>query len=213
MDEIIDRILKAPPLQRWGGLAGVLVLITLLNFFFMVRPEFSILESQAAQQRVLDSQLQEKSEIAQNLNERRREMDVLQQKLDEALAELPESADLDELLAQLNEIGRKSGLEISAVEPTPEEPAQIYMKIPIKMALTGNYHEIATFLQSMANLRRIVNVNNIQLGSPVLKSEKVVLNSSFVATTFRFLDPKTQQAQQPGEKAAPKRKASSGAGE
>jgi type IV pilus assembly protein PilO len=190
MDEIIDKVLKAPPLQRWGGLAAALVVLTILNFVLLVRPELATLESQGAQQRVLDSQLQEKSEIAQNLNERRREMDVLQQKLDEALAELPESADIDELLAQLNEIGRKSGLEISAVEPTAEESAQIYVKIPIKMALTGNYHEIAMFLQSLANLRRIVNVNNIQLGSPSLKSEKVVLNSSFVATTFRFLDPK-----------------------
>lgn len=192
MDEIIDRVLKAPPLQRWGGLAAVLVLLTILNAFLMVRPELGTLEGQAAEQRQLDSQLQEKSEIAQNLNERRREMDVLQQKLDEALAELPESADLDELLAQLNEIGRKSGLEIAAVEPAPEESAQIYVKIPIKMVLTGNYHEVAMFLQSLATLRRIVNVNNIQLGSPILRSEKVVLNTSFVATTFRFLDQKSQ---------------------
>ena len=199
MDEIIDKVLKAPPLQRWGGLAAALVILTILNFVLMVRPELATLESQAAQQRVLDSQLQEKSEIAQNLNERRREMDVLQQKLDEALAELPEAADLDELLAQLNEIGRKSGLEISAVEPAPEESAQIYVKIPIKMALTGNYHEIAMFLQSLANLRRIVNVNNIQLGSPTLKAEKVVLNTSFVATTFRFLDPKAAAKDKKGK--------------
>lgn len=192
MDELIERVLKAPPLHRWGGLAGLLVLITVLNYFLLVSPEATKLEQQAAQQRQLDSQLQEKSEIAQNLNERRREMDVLQQKLDEALSELPESADLDELLAQLNEIGRKSGLEISTVEPTPEETAQIYVKIPIKMVLTGNYHEVAMFLQSLANLRRIVNVNNIQLGSPTLRAEKVVLNTSFVATTFRFLDPKAQ---------------------
>ena len=201
MDEIIDKVLKAPPLQRWGGLAALLVLLTLANFFFFVKPEFGVLEAQVSQQRQLDSQLQEKSEIAQNLNERRREMDLLQQKLDEALSELPESADIDELLAQLNEIGRKSGLEISAVEPTAEEAAQIYVKIPIKMALTGNYHEIAMFLQSLANLRRIVNVNNLQLGSPKLNSEKVVLNSSFVATTFRFLDPKTAAQ---GKKGSPK---------
>ena len=71
MDEIIDRVLKAPPLQRWGGLAGLVVLITLLNFFLLVRPEFATLEQQAAQQRALDTQLQEKSEIAQNLNELR----------------------------------------------------------------------------------------------------------------------------------------------
>ena len=106
MDEIIDKVLKAPPLQRWGGLAAIMVLLSIANFFFMVRPELDTLEQQAVQQRQLDTQLQEKSEIAQNLNERRREMDVLQQKLDEALSELPEAADLDELLGQLNEIGR-----------------------------------------------------------------------------------------------------------
>jgi len=202
MDELINNVLKAPPLYRWGGLAVVLLLVTLANFFFFVRPELDALESQAAQQRQLDTQLQEKSEIAQNLNERRREMDVLQQKLDEALSELPEAADIDELLAQLNEIGRKSGLEISTVEPSAEEPAQIYVKIPIKMAVSGNYHEIAMFLQELANLRRIVNVNNIQLGAPTLKSEKVVLTSSFVATTFRFLDQKAQA----GDKNKPKDK-------
>ena len=75
------------------------MLITLANYFLLVSPEHDQARGQAAQQRQLDSQLQEKSEIAQNLNERRREMDVLQQKLDEALSELPESADLDELLA------------------------------------------------------------------------------------------------------------------
>ena len=192
MDELIERVLKAPPLQRWGGLAAALVLITVLNYFLLISPELTKIEQQVSRQRALDTQLQEKSEIAQNLNERRREMDVLQQKLDEALSELPESADLDELLAQLNEIGRKSGLEISTVKPTPEEAAQIYVRIPIKMVLTGNYHEVAMFLQSLANLRRIVNVNNIQLGSPTVKAEKVVLNTSFVATTFRFLDPKAQ---------------------
>jgi len=203
MDEIIDKVLKAPPLQRWGGLAAAVVLLTVANFFFMISPELSKLDAQTAQQRQLDTQLQEKSEIAQNLNERRREMDVLQQKLDEALSELPEAADLDELLGQLNEIGRKSGLEITSVEPAPEESAQIYVKIPIKMALTGNYHEIAMFLQSLANLRRIVNVNNIQLGSPTMKAEKVVLNTSFVATTFRFLDPKAQAAEKDKKKATP----------
>ena len=201
MDEIIDKVLKAPPLQRWGGLAGVLVLVTILNFLLVVRPEFATLEGQAAQQRVLDSQLQEKSEIAQNLNERRREMDVLQQKLDEALSELPEESDVDGLLAGLNDVGRKSGLEIASVEPTPEQPAQIYVKIPIRMSVTGNYNEVALFLQEVANMRRIVNVNNIRLGSPQVRSEKVVLNADFIATAFRFLDANTAKAMADKQKA------------
>jgi type IV pilus assembly protein PilO len=188
MEELINRLLKAPPLYRWGGLAAAVVLLTLANFLLFVNPVEGAIGQQQARQRQLDAQLQEKSEIAQNLNERRREMDVLQQKLDEALSELPEQADVDELLAQLNEVGRKSGLEISTVEPTPEQPAQIYVKIPIKMSVTGNYNEVALFLQEVANMRRIVNVNNLRLDTPQVKLEKVVLTADFIATAFRFLD-------------------------
>jgi type IV pilus assembly protein PilO len=194
MDELINRVLKAPPLYRWGGLAVAIVLLTVANFLFFVNPVEAAIAQQQARQRALDAQLQEKSEIAQNLNERRREMDVLQQKLDEALSELPEQADVDELLAQLNDVGRKSGLEIATVEPTPEQPAQIYVKIPIRMSVTGNYNEVALFLQEVANMRRIVNVNNIRLGSPQVRNEKVVLNADFIATAFRFLDQNAAKA-------------------
>jgi type IV pilus assembly protein PilO len=195
MDELINRLLKAPPLYRWGGLAAAVVLVTVANFLLFVNPVETSIGQQQSRQRQLDSQLQEKSEIAQNLNERRREMDVLQQKLDEALSELPEQADVDELLAALNDVGRKSGLEISTVEPTTEEPAQIYVKIPIKMSVTGNYNEVALFLQEVANMRRIVNVNNLRLSTPQVRSEKVVLTADFIATAFRFLDQKAAAAE------------------
>jgi type IV pilus assembly protein PilO len=203
MDELIDKLLKAPPLFRWGGLAVAVVLLTLANFLFLVNPVEGNIAQQQGRQRALDAQLQEKSEIAQNLNERRREMDVLQQKLDEALSELPEQADVDELLAQLNDVGRKSGLEISTVEPTPEQPAQIYVRIPIRMSVTGNYNEVALFLQEVANMRRIVNVNNIRLGTPQVRNEKVVLNADFVATAFRFLDEKATKAAADKQKGTP----------
>jgi type IV pilus assembly protein PilO len=201
MDELINRLLKAPPLYRWGGLAAGVVLLTLGAFLLFVSPVEGNITQQQARQRALDAQLQEKSEIAQNLNERRREMDVLQQKLDEALSELPEESDVDGLLASLNDVGRKSGLEIASVEPTPEQPAQIYVKIPIRMSVTGNYNEVALFLQEVANMRRIVNVNNIRLGSPQVRSEKVVLNADFIATAFRFLDANTAKAMADKQKA------------
>ena len=194
MDELINRLLKAPPLYRWGGVAVAVVLITLANFLLFVNPVEGAITGQQVRQRLLDAQLQEKSEIAQNLNERRREMDVLQQKLDEALSELPEEADVDELLAQLNDVGRKSGLEIATVEPTAEQPAQIYVKIPIRMSVTGNYNEVALFLQEVANMRRIVNVNNLRLSTPTVRAEKVVLTADFIATAFRFLDQATAKA-------------------
>ena len=188
MDRYLDRIVKAPLGVKLGGLVAAIVVLSALNFFLVVTPVEDRIEQQASQQRQLDLQLAEKNEIAQNLNERRREMDVLEQRLAEALSELPEQKDVDELLAQLNDIGKKSGLVISRVEPGAEAKGEFFSRIPVKMNVSGNFHEVATFLQEVAHMRRIVNVTNIELQSPTLKNEKVVLQSSFLATTFRFVD-------------------------
>lgn len=195
MDKYLDRIVKAPPAVKFGGLAALVVLMTAANFFFVIQPLEEQMEQQVAEQRRLDLELAEKSEIAQNLNERRREMDVLEQKLAEALTELPENKDVEELLAQLNDIGKKSGLEIARVEPGPETVGggDFFARIPIKMVVSGNYHEIAMFLQQVSTMRRIVNVNNIKLDGAKVKNEKVVLNSSFLATTFRFVNTKSAE--------------------
>ncbi|AKJ06651.1 Type IV pilus biogenesis protein PilO [Archangium gephyra] len=167
-----------------------MVLLTAANFFFGIQPLEVEMERQQAEQRKLDLELAEKSEIAQNLNERRREMDVLEQRLAEALTELPENKDIEELLAQINDIGKKSGLEIARVEPGPETVGggDFFARIPIKVVVSGNYHEIAMFLQEVSTMRRIVNVNNIKLDGAKVKNEKVMLNSSFLATTFRFVN-------------------------
>jgi type IV pilus assembly protein PilO len=192
MEQYLDKIAKAPAGIKYGGLAGAVIALTALNFFLLVQPTEDKIKAQVEQRRKLDNDLGEKSEIAQNLNERRREMDVLEQKLAEALTELPENKDVEELLAQLNDIGKKAGLEIARVEPGPETVGggDFFARIPIKMVVSGNYHEIAMFLQEMANMRRIVNVNNIKLDGATLKNEKVVLQSSFLATTFRFIETK-----------------------
>jgi type IV pilus assembly protein PilO len=189
MDKYLDRFLKVPAAVKFGGLAGAVVLLTALNFFLVIQPLETSIAAKAAEQRKLDLQLAEKTAIAQNLNEHRREMDVLEQRLAEALTELPEQKDVDELLAQLNDIGKKAGLVIARVEPGAESKGEFFARIPVKMSVSGNFHEVATFLQEVAHMRRIVNVNNLSLTSPSVKNEKVVLQSNFMATTFRFLDP------------------------
>jgi type IV pilus assembly protein PilO len=188
MNKLLDQIQKAPLNQRIGGVVGIAVLLTVLNFLLMVQPEQDAMEGNQNSLRALEAQLAEKQAIAQNLGERRREMDVLEQRLAEALTELPERKDIDELLSQLNDIGKKAGLQISKVEPGQETATGFFSRIPIKMSVLGNYHEIAMFLQEVSNMRRIVNVNNIKLTEPKMRNDKVVLGSEFMATTFRFLD-------------------------
>lgn len=189
MEKYLESFAKAPPTTRYGGLAAVVVLLTAANYFLAIQPVSEQITRQESEQRTLDLQRAEKQEIANNINERRREMEVLEQRLSMALSELPERPDVDELLAQLNDAGRKANLEISLVEPGNEAQDNGVGKLPIKMSVAGNYHEIVMFLQEVGGLRRIVNVQDITLDSPKLSNEKVVLKASFVATTFRFLDP------------------------
>ena len=194
MEKLLERINKAPTPIKAGVMAAVVVILTASNYFFLVSPEEDRIAQLEQTKGQLEVQLAEKKEIAQNLTERRKELDSLDQQLQEALTELPERKDIDELLAQLNDVGKKSGLEIAQVAPGTETNANFYAQIPIKMTVSGNYHEIALFMQEIANMRRIVNVNNIKLGQAAMKGEKVVLTSDFLATTFRFVD----QGQKPG---------------
>lgn len=190
MDKYLDQIVKAPLGVKLGGLLAAVALITAANFFLFIQPLEEKISAQHGERRKLERDLAEKSEIAQNLNERRREMDLLEQKLAEALTELPENKDVEELLAQLNDVGKKSGLEIARVEPGAETVGggEFFARIPIKMSVSGSFHEVAVFFQEVANMRRIVNVSNIRLDNPARKNEKMVLQSSFLATTFRFVE-------------------------
>lgn len=199
MEQFIDNIVKASLPAKAGGIAGIVIALTALNFFFLVQPDEDQISQQVSTIHSLEQQLAEKQEIAQNLNERRREMEVLEQKLAEARTELPENLDMDDLLAQLNDEGKKAGLVIASVEPGNEAPAQFFAKIPIRMTVHGNYHEVAMFMQEVSQMRRIVNVSDIHLGTPTLVNQKVVLNSDFLATTFRFLDHAKKQGDKKGQ--------------
>jgi len=198
MDRLIEQISKAPLAAKLGVLAAIVLSLTALNYFVfgipLLGPSVSDLEdkiarSQAEQRRV-DNDLIEKTAIANNLNQFRRERELLEQRLQEALAELPEEKKIDELLELFQERARKAGLEISSIEPQPEVNEGFYARVPINMAVSGNYHEIVTFFDSLARLRRIVNVNNITFEAPKDSNGKVILNGRFLVTTFMFVQPK-----------------------
>ena len=125
MDQILDAIAKAPVAAKVGVVAAIVVLLTALNYFVFSIPTFgsSISEIEQriartdAEQERLDNDLIEKTAIANNLNQFRREKELLEQRLQEALAELPEEKKIDELLQLFQERARKAGLEISTIEP------------------------------------------------------------------------------------------------
>ena len=189
MEQLIERVNKLATPVKAGIIFGIIVLLTGGNYFFFIGDLTTSIEGIKASQASQDGVLAQKQEIADNLNERRKEMDALEQRFQVALTQLPERKDIEELLAQLNDIGKKSGLEINKVVPGGESSRGFIASIPIGMSVRGNYHEIALFLQEVASLPRIVHVSEIRLtGQTTARGEKVWLSSDFLATTYRFSD-------------------------
>jgi len=200
MEKFIERIAKSPLGAKLGVMAAALVLVTALNYFVMAIPygdAISEVETKlkkvGVEQEKLDRDFIEKTAIANDLNRFRKEKELLEQRLEEALAELPEDKRIDELLQLLQDRAQKAGLEIVTIEPQSVKPEGFYARIPIPMTVVGSFHEIATFFDALGRLRRIVNVSDLNLEQPKDVKGKVVVSGKFMLTTFMFVDPKAGQ--------------------
>lgn len=194
MDKLIHQILKASWSLKIGVVAVISALMTLGSWYFFVKPAQEQTQRLESERRRLEGEYIDKQQIADNLNEYRREKAELEEKLEEALMELPQEAAIDELLRQLHELGTAAELQIVSIEPQDETKEEFFARIPVKMTVSGSYHEILTFLDEVGRMKRIVNVAEIQLAAPAVRDDKVILAANFLATTFRFLSPEEMEA-------------------
>lgn len=185
--DILNAVNKAPIGQKVGIVAGVIVALSVANWYFFIDPMQTQIAARQATLRQLEDELIQKQSIANNLAQFKHEKEILERRLAQALTELPNEANVDDLIRSLSEIGTKSGLTINSIDPQGEQRQSFYASIPIVMGVTGNYHEIGVFLDALSKLARIVNVTNIKMGGAKLVNDKLQVNASYVATTFRFL--------------------------
>ena len=185
-DEIAS-LNKLPLAQKIGILVFLVGGISAANYFLVVQPEYEQVQRQEGVLHGLEDELTQKQAIANNLAQFKHEKDVLETRLQQALTELPNEANIGELIRSLAEIGQKAGLTINDITPQVEQKQSFYASIPIVMAVTGTYHEIGVFLDALSKLARIVNVTNIKMGTPKMQGDKLVVAASYVATTFRFV--------------------------
>ncbi len=189
MERLISQIIRASWVMKIGVVLGIALFATGITWYFFVDPAEEEIVRVEAQRRSLEGDFIAKQQIANNLNEYRRQKEVLEAQLEAAMLELPNDRAIDELLRQMNDLGVKSGLEITLVEPQTEVAQDFFARIPVKMRVSGSYHEIAMFFDAIGKLKRIVNVADLRFGTPKVQSEKVILNAEFLATTFRFREP------------------------
>ena len=185
--EVLNAVNKMPLGQKVGVVAGVVILLSAANWYFFIDPMQTQIRDRQGTLRALEDELIQKQSIANNLAQFKHEKEILERRLAQALTELPNEANIDELIRSLSEIGTKSGLTINSIDPQAEQRQSFYASIPIVMAVTGNYHEIGVFLDSLSKLARIVNVTNIKMGQARVANEKLLINATYIATTFRFV--------------------------
>ena len=185
--DVLNAVNKMPLGHKVGVVAGFVILLSSLNWYFFIDPMQTQITQRQGELRALEDELIQKQSIANNLAQFKHEKEILEPRLAQALTELPNEANIDELIRSLSEIGTKSGLTINSIDPQAEQRQSFYASIPIVMAVTGNYHEIGVFLDSLSKLDRIVNVTNIKMAGARFTNEKLVVSSTYVATTFRFV--------------------------
>jgi type IV pilus assembly protein PilO len=144
-----------------------------------------------------------KKKQAVNLDEYRRQLAEIDRSFGALLKQLPNKAEMGDMLVDINKAAQARGLAVELFKPGGEAPREFYAEVPIVLNLTGGYHDIGAFTGDLAKLPRIVTLNDISL-SP---NPNGTLSLKTTAKTFRYLDEeemagqkKAQQATKGGKK-------------
>ena len=126
------------------------------------------------------------SKLAQavNLEALKKQREQVQQYVTQLEKQLPSKAEMDALLSDINQAGLGRSLQFELFRPGQVIIRDYYAELPIAVRVTGKYHDIGAFAADIANLSRIVTLNNISI-APV-KDGNLVMDTT--AKTFRYLD-------------------------
>jgi len=203
---MFEQILNLPPRQRFLIYGGGAMLIVLLYTFLFYMPRST--EITTKQERVLSLE-KERAKLQASLKDREKtQAEILQVegRFNEVKAQLPEQKEIPELLRQVSNLGRDSGLEFTLFRQKPETLHDLYAEVPVEMAVRGGYHQIALFFDKVRHLDRIVNVSDLSLKNPQPVDGQMYVEASFFATTYRFLSEEERERIAKEKEAAEKTK-------
>lgn len=125
-----------------------------------------------------------KKRQAVNLDEYRRQLAEIDRSFGALLKQLPNKAEMGDMLVDINKAAQARGLSVELFKPGGESPREFYAEVPITLSLVGSYHDIGAFTGDIAKLPRIVTLNDINLSA----NPNLTLSLKTTAKTFRYLD-------------------------
>jgi type IV pilus assembly protein PilO len=121
---------------------------------------------------------------AASLDALRKQREQVQQYVTQIEKQLPSKAEMDALLSDINQAGLGRSLQFELFRPGQVNVKEYYAELPIAVRVTGRYHDMGAFAADIANLSRIVTLNNLTL----TPAKEGTLTMDTTAKTFRYLD-------------------------
>lgn len=190
MDPQVEKILKLPTKQKILILVLVVVLEAAAMVWFLYIPKYKEHTNLKAEYAKLQSEIEEKTRVANNLPRLQAEYDQLNRELALALTELPNSKEIPSLLTSITTLGKNAGLDFLVFRPKGETSKDFYAEVPVDISVSGSYFSVANFFSAVANLPRIVNITNVAFSDIRNVNNRMMTRVNCLATTFRFLDKK-----------------------
>jgi type IV pilus assembly protein PilO len=188
-----------PALPRYLLCLAVTVLVVVALWFLWLNTSDEELTAEKAKEVQLREGYTIKLKKAVNLDALKKQREQVQQYVVQLEKQLPSKAEMDALLSDINQAGLGRSLQFELFRPGQVSVKAYYAELPIALRVTGQYHDMGTFAADIANLSRIVTLNNMS----ILQGKEGNLVMDATAKTFRYLDE---------EEVALQRKSSSAAG-
>ena len=192
----IVRLLKHKP-------DGVFVALIVVAYFLGWSGQLEELDAARQKETSLKSEWLDKKKQAVNLEAHRKQLAEIDRSFGELLKQLPNKAEMDAMIVDISQAALTRGLKVELFKPGNEARRDFYAELPITLALTGAYNDLAAFAGDTAALPRIVTLNNVRL-KPKDPKSSVLLSMDATAMTYRYLDPEEVVAQRKQQKPAGK---------
>ena len=191
-----------PAFPRYALFATVTLLVVVVLWFLWLDTSATELEEQQAKEVKLREEYKVKLGKAVNLDALKKQREQVLQYVTQLEKQLPSKAEMDALLSDINQAGLGRSLQFDLFRPGQVVVRDYYAELPIAVRVTGRYHDIGAFASDIANLSRIVTLNNLV----IVPAKDGTLTMDTTAKTFRYLDSDevTAQRKAAGPKGAKK---------
>jgi type IV pilus assembly protein PilO len=177
------------PLAIRAGAVGIcfIVLSLVLCYVFVYDQQVPELQRHEDTEQQLRTEFKTKHSKAVNLQVYKEQLKDIERSFGALLRQLPGKTEVPNLLVDISQTGLSAGLDEKLFQPQPEQKKDFYAELPIRISLTGSYHQFGEFVSGIAALPRIVTLHDIEIKS-VNKDAYDQLTLDLTAKTYRYLD-------------------------